>query len=157
MLISDLSSYVCSSDLPASLVVLLIVIAPMLLLVRYSFKTFDGVIVDESSFTLSNYAFFFSDPYYLKVLFSTLKIAFICTLLALVLSFPVAYFLARTQSRFKRLYIILLMFPLMCGSVVRSSGWMIVLGYAGFVNTFLISLGLPHHSIRFLLPQKRRN
>src|SRR3546814_7376626 len=99
----------------------------MLLLVRYSFKTFDGGIVDESSFTLSNYAFFFSDPYYLKVLFSTLKIAFICTLLALVLSFPVAYFLARTQSRFKSLYIILLMFPLMCGSVVRSAGWMIVL------------------------------
>src|SRR3546814_13549850 len=110
----------------------------MLLLVRYSFKTFDGGIVDESSFTLSNYAFFFSDPYYLKVLFSTLKIEFICTLLALVLSFPVAYFLARTQSRFMSLYIILLMLQLIFGSVVCSAGGMIVLRHAGLVNAVLI-------------------
>src|SRR3546814_3497215 len=81
------------------------------------------------------------------------KIAFIFTRLGLVLGFPVVYFLARTQSRFKILYIILLMFPLMCGSVVRSAGWMIVLGNAGFVNTVLISLGLTDDSIRLLYTQ----
>src|SRR3546814_5048813 len=45
------------------------------------------------------------------------------------------------------------MFPLMCGSVVRSAGWMIVLGNAGFVNTVLISLGLTDDSIRLLYTQ----
>jgi putative spermidine/putrescine transport system permease protein len=61
----------------------------------------------------------------------------------LVLGFPVAYFLARTRSRFKSVFIILLVFSLMVGNVVRAAGWMIILGRAGVLNAILGHLGVP--------------
>src|SRR5690625_486597 len=138
---------------PASIVVLIIVIATMLFLTRYSFQEFSAGTSIDASFTFENYYNFFTDAYYLGVLWTTIKIALICTILALILSFPVAYFLARSQSRFKSLYIILLIFPLMCGNVVRSAGWMIILGNAGFINSLLMGLGLTESSIRLLYTQ----
>ncbi|GAB1579548.1 ABC transporter permease [Bordetella petrii] len=126
---------------PASLVVLLIIMVPILQLFRYSFNHFDPVEMMQTGLSLENYARFLSDPYYRDVLFTTLWVAGLCTLLALVLGFPVAYFLARTQSRYKSLFIILLVFPLMVGNVVRAAGWMVALGNAGVINAVLVGLG----------------
>lgn len=126
---------------PASLIVLCVMLVPILMLFRYSFNNFESSIMVEG-FTFQNYLTFVQDPYYRDVFLSTVYVAVVCTLLALVLGFPVAYFLAKTQSRFKSLFIILLVFPLMVGSVVRAAGWMVVLGNAGFVNYVLKWVGL---------------
>jgi putative spermidine/putrescine transport system permease protein len=134
---------------PASIVVLLIVVVPILMLFRYSFNRFAAAQM-TAAFTLENYVKFFADPYYRHVFFTTFGIAALCTVLALVLGFPVAYFLARTQSRFKSLLIILLVFPLLVGNVVRSAGWMVILGNAGVVNSILRGLHLIHDPIRLL-------
>jgi putative spermidine/putrescine transport system permease protein len=135
---------------PASLVVLLIVVVPIVMLFRYSFQHFDPVQTVRAGFTFENYVKFFADPYYRGVFFSTLWVAALCTLLALVLGFPVAYFLAKTGSRYKSLLIILLVFPLMVGNVVRAAGWMIILGNAGFVNSVLTWLGLINEPAKLL-------
>ncbi|MBO9331667.1 ABC transporter permease [Achromobacter pulmonis] len=127
---------------PASLVVLAIIMVPILQLARYSFNRFDPAELMQSAFTFDNYAKFFGDPYYRDVFLTTLGIAGLCTVLALVLGFPVAYFLARTQSRYKSLFVILLVFPLMVGNVVRAAGWMVALGNAGVVNAVLQAMGL---------------
>lgn len=127
---------------PASLVVLAIIMVPILQLARYSFNRFDPAELMQSAFTFDNYAKFFGDPYYRDVFLTTLGIAGLCTVLALVLGFPVAYFLARTQSRYKSLFVILLVFPLMVGNVVRAAGWMVALGNAGVVNAALQAMGL---------------
>lgn len=127
---------------PASLVVLVIIMIPILQLARYSFNQFDPAELMQTAFTFDNYAKFFGDPYYRDIFFTTLGIAALCTVLALVLGFPVAYFLARTQSRYKSLFVILLVFPLMVGNVVRAAGWMVALGNAGVVNAVLQGLGI---------------
>lgn len=49
-----------------------------------------------------------------------------------VLGFPLAYVLARTQSRFKNIFIILVVLPLFVGNAVRAAGWMASLGNKGF-------------------------
>ena len=77
-------------------------------------------------------------------------VAALCTILALVLGFPVAYFLARTRTRHKSLLIILLVFPLLVGNVVRAAGWMVVLGNAGFVNAVLTHLGVIEQPLKLL-------
>jgi putative spermidine/putrescine transport system permease protein len=135
---------------PASIVVLMVIVVPILMLFRYSVNYFDPAAMMVSGFTLENYLKFFRDPYYHNVFSSTVYVATVCTLLALVLGFPVAYFLAKTQSRFKSLFIILLVFPLMVGSVVRAAGWMIILGNAGIVNFTLQSLGLLVKPFKFM-------
>lgn len=135
---------------PASIVVLIIIVLPMLLLLRSSFDPDTMQAVVEEGFTFANYQRFFTDWYYLKIFVDTLKVAILCTVLALVLGFPVAYFLARTQSRFKSLFIILLVFPLLVGNVVRAAGWMIILGHAGAINTMLLWLGLTDAPLKLL-------
>jgi len=135
---------------PASIVVLGIIVVPLFLMLGYSFNHFDPVDLMVESFTLENYAKFFGDAYYRKVFMTTLGVAAICTVLALVLGFPVAYFLAKTQSRFKSLFIVLLVFPLMVGNVVRAAGWMVILGNVGVVNATLMWLGITSEPIKFM-------
>lgn len=136
---------------PASLVVLLVVLAPMLLLLLGSLRADATPGTDAASgYTLANYALFFTDPYYHRVLFDTLWVSAVCTLAALLLGFPVAYFLARTQSPRKSLFIVLLVFPLMVGGVVRAAGWMVILGNAGIVNAVLTGLGLSEAPVKLL-------
>jgi len=135
---------------PSSLVVLVIIMIPVLLMFRYSFNHHDAINIMREGFTLDNYVQFFSDSYYRGVFFDTVKIAAICTILALVLGFPVAYFLAKTQTRHKSLLIILLVFPLMVGNVVRAAGWMVVLGNAGVANALFIWMGLIDQPIKLL-------
>ena len=135
---------------PASLVVLAIIVLPMLVLLQGSFETSSAQSVIQQGLTLANYQRFFTDPYYLDIFFVTVKVAALCTVLALVLGFPVAYFLARTQSRHKSLLIILVVFPLLVGNVVRAAGWMIILGHAGAINSLLGWLGLADEPLKLL-------
>lgn len=135
---------------PATLVVLLVIVLPGLQLLRYSLNRFDPVDMMQAAITGENYLKFFTDPYYLSVLWTTIKVAALCTVLALVFGFPVAYVLARTQTRYKSLLVMLLVFPLLVGNVVRAAGWMVMLGNAGFVNSLLVSLGIVSQPIRLL-------
>lgn len=135
---------------PASLLVILVMLVPALQLFRYSFNRYDPVETMKSALTPENYVRFFHDGYYLGVLGTTLWVAALCTALALVAGFPVAYMLAKTRTRFKSLLIILLVFPLMVGNVVRAAGWMVILGNAGFVNSVLHALGLIDQPVRLL-------
>lgn len=135
---------------PASVVVLGIIVVPLFLMMGYSFNHFDPMELMQETFTLENYFKFFSDPYYRKVFFSTLGVAALCTTCALVLGLPVAYFLAKTQSRYKSLFIVFLVFPLLVGNVVRAAGWMVILGNGGIVNALLTGLGITVEPIKFM-------
>jgi len=135
---------------PASLVVLVIMMVPLVMMLRYSFNQYDPVQMMKAGFTLENYVKFFSDRYYRAVFADTFMVAALCTVLALLLGFPVAYFLARTRTRHKSLLIILLVFPLLVGNVVRAAGWMVVLGNAGFVNAVLTHLGVIDQPLKLL-------
>lgn len=135
---------------PATLVVVLVIVVPALQLFRYSLNHFDPTELMESALTFENYRSFISDPYYRNVLFTTLKIAALCTVLSLLCGYPVAYSLAKTRSRFKSLLVIALVFPLLVGNVVRAAGWMVILGNAGFVNVVLVHLGVIAHPVRLL-------
>ncbi len=136
--------------LPAAVLVLAVLGMPLLTLFRYSFNRFVPGQLMVEAMTWDNYARFFQDPYFLNVLWTTVQVAILCTVLSVILAFPVAYFLARTQSRFKSLLIILTVFPLLVGNVVRAAGWMALLGNQGFVNAVLIWLGLVQQPVKIL-------
>ena len=69
-------------------------------------------------------------------------IGFITTFVCLVLGFPVAWQLAKTQMRFRGLAYGLVLSPLLVGIVIRSYGWTILLGNNGMINRTLIGFGL---------------
>jgi putative spermidine/putrescine transport system permease protein len=127
---------------PATLLVVLGLILPLVLLLRYSFNLYDPTQFMIETLSLENYVKFFSDPYYLDVFWTTIWIAVVCTLVCLVLGFPLAYALARTQSRFKNIMIMLVVMPLFVGNAVRAAGWMTLFGSRGFLSVSLQEMGL---------------
>jgi len=94
------------------------------------------------AFTFKNYVKFFADPYYTGVLWTTFRVAILCTVVCLAMGLPLAYVLARTSTRFKNVLIMLVVLPLFVGNAVRAAGWMVLLGSKGFINVTLMRLGV---------------
>lgn len=128
--------------LPAGLLVVMLLVAPMALLARISLNRFSPTELMVEATTAENYWRAVQDPYYQQVLGTTLGVALGCTVLALALGFPTAYWLARMESRWKSMATILVLFPLLVGNVVRSAGWMALLGNEGAINAALMGAGV---------------
>jgi putative spermidine/putrescine transport system permease protein len=136
--------------LPATLLVVAILGLPLVLLFRYSLNQYDRYDMMREALSLDNYAAIFRDAFFRNVLMRTIAVAAICTAVALVLALPVAYFIARAPARWKSLLIILVVFPLLVGNLVRAAGWMAVMGNRGFVNQLLLGLGLIEEPLEIL-------
>lgn len=127
---------------PATFIVALGVIGPLLILLRYSFNDFDSRMGMIEAFTMKNFVEFFTDSYFLSVFFVTVRVALMTTAICLVIGFPLAYVLARTQTRFKNLLLIAVVIPLFVGNAVRAAGWMTLFGSRGFLSVTLMDLGI---------------
>jgi putative spermidine/putrescine transport system permease protein len=103
-------------------------------------------------FTLAQYAKILLDQYHWEVLATTLRIAALTTVWCLLLGFPLAYYLVRLVRwrLWRRVCVILLITPLFTSNVVRSFGWMVLLGRNGMVNDGLLAAGLVERPVRWL-------
>ncbi len=127
--------------LPASAVTLVAFVLPMGWLARLSLgRTSGGVQID--TVTGDNYLRFFTDSYYLSVLWRSVWVASSVAVLAVLASYPIALFLFRTRSRWRGVLAVLTIAPLLVSSVVRTFGWMIILGDQGWINFMLRLAGL---------------
>ena len=140
---------------PSTIFIALCLLAPLAMLLRYSLNEFvptRKMMVE--AVTIANYVKFFTDPYYTAILATTVRIAVTVTAACLVLAFPLAYVVARTQSRFKNLLIMAIVLPLFVGNAVRAAGWMVVFGSKGFFNTTMMGLGLIDKPIEIMFTEK---
>jgi ABC-type spermidine/putrescine transport system permease subunit I len=127
--------------LPALGFVALSMVFPTLILFDYSFNPFvDGSIV--SGFTLAHYQRALGVELYQNILFRTVRIAVIVTVLAFLLGFPLAYAAVRKGGLAGKLIVISTLAPLTIDLVVRSFGWFVLLSGNGLVPTLLTDLGL---------------
>lgn len=92
--------------------------------------------------TLQNYVGVLTDSFYLGIIRRTLGVAAVILALALVIGYPVAYFVALQPSRRRMVILLLLLFPLMVSNVVRAYGWVAILERRGVMNTTLRNIGL---------------
>lgn len=136
--------------LPAALLVLAMMVAPMLLLFRYSLNIYSATDLMITALTPANYFAAVTDPYYREVMATTIRVAFLCTLLSLAAGFPAGYALARMQGRWKAALTLLTVFPLMVGNVVRAAGWMTVLGNTGALNAALRATGITSEPVQIM-------
>ena len=140
---------------PATVFVAFCLLAPLIILFRYSLNEFvpaNKMMVE--AVTVANYVKFFTDPYYTSILATTVRVAVTVTAICLVLGFPLAYVVARTQSRFKNLLIISIILPLFVGNAVRAAGWMTIFGSKGAVNASLMGLGLIDKPLEIMFTEK---
>ncbi len=90
----------------------------------------------------ANYIKVLTDGYYLQVLRNTLLLGFGVTILCAFLGYPCAYVIARGDPRFRRWLIFVVCAPLLVSIVMRSFGWVALLGRQGLLNSLLASFGL---------------
>jgi putative spermidine/putrescine transport system permease protein len=91
---------------------------------------------------LGQYQRFLGDSYYLGVLFNSLALGVCVTLVSLVIGFPLAFLLARAETRWAGLLLLLTTFPLWVSAVVRSFAWMVLFYRGGTVSRLLQGSGL---------------
>jgi putative spermidine/putrescine transport system permease protein len=141
---------VASLMLPATLFVAIGLLIPIAILFRYSLNAFVPGKFMVEALTIGNYVRFFSDPFYLNVLWRTLRVAFVTTLICLVLGFPLAYVLARMQSGWKNVMVMMVVLPLFVGNAVRAAGWMVAFGSKGFINAGLMGAGITSEPVQLM-------
>lgn len=119
----------------------LLVGIPLILVVGLSFLSKDNLGNIIFKFTLENYKKI-SDPVYLKVFFNSFLLATLTSLLTLLIGYPVAYFTANLDAKNRSLAIVLIMLPFWISSLLRTYGWIILLGNTGIINNILLKLNI---------------
>ena len=128
--------------LPALGLMLLFFVAPYLNLLLISFFTQSHQAPYLRVLTLGNYGHLARDPFTWRVVWRTLWLGAVTTGLSLLLSYPLAYHLARAPRRLKGLLMVLVISPLLVGVLIRTYGWIILLQDTGLINQLLQALGL---------------
>ena len=102
--------------------------------------------------TFAHYVRILADAYHWDVLWVTFRIGALTTLVCVLIGYPLAWYLVRIVKwrPWRRFCVILLVVPLFTSNIVRSFGWMVLLGRNGLVNDGLIGLGLIERPMRFL-------
>lgn len=105
---------------------------------------------DVSGFHLDNWVEFFTDGFYHDILFYTVRVAAITTILCAVVGYVPAYFIANTRMKNKALLLMLLMLPFWISYIIRTLSWINILGTGGAVNYVLMQLGIVDEPLQLL-------
>ena len=129
--------------LPSALLFALFFFLPIGLMALMSVLTGNPVVAPKVAFTTRHYARMIDDPFYLEVIWTTIRIGLVTTLVALAIGYPLAHWMARIKSRTGHaLLLMAVLAPMLTGIVVRTFAWMTLLSDKGVVNQTLMSLGV---------------
>ena len=109
-----------------------------------------AVSLNAPRWSFAHYAHFLGDSHYLGVLGRSLLLGVLVVAVTLLLGLPLAYWLARLQSRWAPALLLLATFPLWISAVVRSFGWVVLLSRSGLVSQALRDAGLVGRSFQLL-------
>ena len=130
--------------LPAVIALLVLFIAPMAYMLYETLR-------EKGT---ADFVLFFSDEFYRGILWTTIRVSLIVTLITFLLGYPTAYFMARTRSKWKNVLMIVVLFPFLVSAVVRSYGWTVILGKNGLLNQFLQGVHLTNEPLSILYTEK---
>src|ERR1700693_635579 len=144
-------AYKSAVTIPPLLWVTFFLMAPYAILFCYSFWSVSPLQTIVHNWNLQNYAQLFRNPLYLTVLLRSIRIAGAVTLLALLLGYPLAYYLSFHAAKSKDLLYQLVIIPLWASYLVRGYAWKTILGSDGVLNGFLQYLHITHEPVSFFL------
>ncbi|MGH9453056.1 MAG: ABC transporter permease, partial [Terriglobia bacterium] len=144
-------SYKAFVTIPPVAWVCLFLLLPYGLLFVYSFWKVSALQTILHQWNLQNYLELARNPMYVEVLLRSMRIAGSVTALALVLSYPLAYYLSFKAPASKGLLYQMVIIPLWVSYLVRAYAWKTILGSDGVLNTLLQYLHVTRHPLEFLL------
>ena len=127
---------------------------PLVVLLATSFERIDPATFKViEPFTLYNYQKLLTDSFYLGAFWTTLKLGTLSTLACVVLGYPVALFLTKAHPRERSILMLLIISPLLVSLVIRSLGWIIILGRRGLIDSLASALHLSSGTINLMYTQ----
>jgi spermidine/putrescine transport system permease protein len=144
-------AYKAAVAVPPVFWVSVFLLVPYAILFCYSFWSVSPQQVIVHNWNLQNYLQLARNPIYLTVLFRSMRIAGAVTLFALVLGYPLAYYLSFHAAARKDLLYQLVIIPLWASYLVRGYAWKTILGTDGVLNGFLQYFHLTQHPVESLL------
>jgi spermidine/putrescine transport system permease protein len=135
---------------PTFLYALLLLVAPILVIVAFSFWTQNYLDIDKTP-TLSNYRTAWTEPLYRVLMLRSLAISATVTAITLLLAYPMAYYVSFYVTHRKALWLFLITIPFWSSYLLRVFAWKVILGYNGAINSTLMELGLTTAPIEALL------
>ena len=149
--------------------ILLMIVVPMLLIGLYAF-TIPGNDVASVKFSVDNFVRFVTDAVFLKVVGKSLWIAFLTTVVCIILGYPIAYIIAKAPGKKSILFILLLTLPTWINMLVRTYAWMGILQAGGVFSKiceylfgiegvsllytdFAVTLGMVYNFLPFMILQ----
>ena len=135
---------------PAVLLIVSIFVVSMGMLFINSAYHFTGFKI-ERIITFEAWPKFFKDPFYWKILYRTLYLGAVTTFYTVIIGYPTAYAVTRLRnSGLKFFFFILIFSPLLTSVVIRSFGWLILLGDLGFFNYVLMWANIIQEPIKMI-------
>ena len=128
--------------IPSLVVSLLLLAASQLTFLRGSLSADLGLGMLSPTITGANYEALFTDEFYLRSLWLTVKVSALATLFTLLLSFPVAYVIARLRSRWAMVMLAGVVASSFVTIVIKVYGLIVIFGAEGGFNKLMIALGL---------------
>jgi putative spermidine/putrescine transport system permease protein len=132
--------------LPSFLILAGIFALPLALLLGVS-------VVGSDGFTLANYRRLFGTPYYLGVIWNSVRLGLLTTIITLAISYPASFALARARGVVRSLLLATLFLPLAASVIVKAFAWTILLRSDGVVNETLMALGIIEDPIRMIFTE----
>lgn len=138
---------------PGGLYLAALFVVPLVLITSYAFfqrGRFGGIVWE---FTLDNFTRLL-DPLYLGVVGNSLKVAFIVTLLALVLAYPTALAITRLGPKWRTIALVAVLLPFWTNFLVRTYAWILLFNNAGWINQALQFLNITDAPIPMLYTEQ---
>lgn len=136
--------------IPIGIWIIVLVIAPVLIMFSMSFRVKLGP-QKVSPLSLGNYLEFFANPIYWRLLLKSFRISLMVSLVSIVASYPLAYFISRKLKRFRNILFMLIITPLWVSYLIRIIAWRTILGNKGLLNVILMGIGIINEPIRLLI------
>lgn len=128
---------------PYMLWMIIFILVPLFLVLYFAFTTGNSMDVGTFKPSLENFRRFL-DPIYLGVLWRSLSLSLISTVICFLLGYPMAYIIARTRKvKTRNNLIFLFVIPMWMNFLLRTYAWLTILGKNGIINSFLNLLGMP--------------
>ncbi len=119
----------------------LFILLPSFLVLLYSITSKESNGITTINFTLENYKMFF-DSMYINILFDSISLAAISTIICLILGYPAAYIISTANLSKRNTLLFLCILPMWMNMLLRTYAWMTILGNNGLINNFFEMIGL---------------
>ncbi len=129
----------------------LFLVGPFLYIFFQSFLMTDGFGKVVYSFSLDSYREIFTKKLYIDTILRTFFYATIVSVITVLISLPLTYYIAFKVTKNKTLLYSLIALPLWVSYIVRAYAWKIILGKEGLLNNFLQWVHITHHPINYFL------